>query len=154
MKVTISEAKHIASDALQALGYPRTEANTITEHPVESELRGYSSAGLARILSIADRLSGKKAAVETQITRQGPTSAQLDGKDTLGYLVALEATNLAIKKATETGIAVYRRKQYMVHRYALILCRNGNSERPRCPHCVKCIPVGRILWRIRTSFRN
>jgi LDH2 family malate/lactate/ureidoglycolate dehydrogenase len=106
MKVTITEAKQIASDALQALGYTSTEATTITEHLVDSEMRGYGSAGLARILSIADRLGGNKPAAGTEITREGPTSAQLDGKDTLGYLVALEATNLAIKKATEMGIAV------------------------------------------------
>ena len=106
MKLDISEARRITSDALQALGYRATDADTITEHLVDSEMRGYGSAGLARVLSIADRLGGKKPADETKITREGPTSAQLDGKDTLGYLVALEATNIAIKKAKETGIAV------------------------------------------------
>ena len=92
MKVTISEAKEIASDALQALGYTSTEAATITEHLVDSEMRGYGSAGLARVLSIADRLGGRKPAVGTEITREGPTSAQLDGKDRVARYVMRRGT--------------------------------------------------------------
>jgi len=107
MKISIEEAKALSKSSLQFLGYNENSAEAITEHIVDSELRGYNDAGLARILSIAERLGPNgKPAQETKITRESPSSAQIDGKDTLGYLVALEATQLAIKKAQEVGIAV------------------------------------------------
>ena len=106
MKLSIQEASKLGSDALRHLGYSAEQAKVIIDHVLDSELRGNRFAGLARILSIADRLGSKAPATETVITREGSTSAHIDGKDTLGYLVGLEATELAIKKAKATGIAV------------------------------------------------
>ena len=67
---------------------------------------GYGVAGLARILSIADRQAGRPVQSEANITREAPATAQIDGKDTLGYLVAHQATKLAIDKAKQVGVAV------------------------------------------------
>jgi delta1-piperideine-2-carboxylate reductase len=114
MKLSLDDAKKLGESSLQALGYNPTDAAKITHHIIDSEERGYHYAGLARILSIADRLRADKQpsgtqgspACTTRIARETPSSAQIDGNDTLGYLVALEATELACRKATETGIAV------------------------------------------------
>ncbi|KAK3701502.1 hypothetical protein LTR37_015476 [Vermiconidia calcicola] len=106
VKFSLEEAEKLADDSLQKLGYNEAQARKIAHHLIDSELRGFGIAGLARILSIADRLAGSKPATTTKITREAPATAQLDGQDTLGYLVGLEATEIAIKKCKEVGVSV------------------------------------------------
>lgn len=106
MKLTIKEAEQLARDSLRKIGYNAEDTEIAAEHLIDSELRGYAYAGLARILSIADHLGGKKPADQIDVTREAPATAQLDGKDTLGYLVAHKATTMAIEKAKQTGVAV------------------------------------------------
>ncbi|RFU34257.1 hypothetical protein B7463_g2060, partial [Scytalidium lignicola] len=108
MIITIADAEVLARKALQAIGYNASNAEIITRHIIDSELRGFSPSGLARILSINDRIRSKGGEVSERIevTRESPASAQLDGHDTLGYLVAQRATEDAIAKAKQTGIAI------------------------------------------------
>lgn len=106
IKFPLKEAEKLAVDSLRKLGYNEDQSAKISHHLIDSELRGFGIAGLARILSIADRLAGSTPATTTKITREAPATAQIDGQDTLGYLVAYEATELAIKKCKETGVAV------------------------------------------------
>lgn len=106
MKTSLPDAESLADKALRRLGYTDDNIPIIRDHLLDSELRGYGIAGLARILSIADRLSGRLPAPQTtSITSESPTTAQLDGGDTLGYLVAYEATKLAIAKAKSSGVS-------------------------------------------------
>ena len=106
IRYSLDEAEKLGIDSLRKLGYNEDQAKKIGHHLIDSELRGFGIAGLARILSIADRLAGTKPATATKVTRDAPATAQLDGQDTLGYLVALEATEIAIKKCKEVGVAV------------------------------------------------
>lgn len=105
MKVPLEEAQQLAVDALLRLGYTKDDTKIISDHLIDSELRGYGIAGLARILSIADRLGGSNPAHQFEITKDEATTAQIDGKDTLGYLVAYKATEMAIQKAKANGVA-------------------------------------------------
>lgn len=107
MKIKITEAERLAKTSLQTLGYSSDNADIITRHLIDCELRGYAAAGLARILSIRDRLGQGNPPKETiEVTRSSPATAQIDGHDTLGYLVAQRATEEAIQKAKQTGVAV------------------------------------------------
>jgi LDH2 family malate/lactate/ureidoglycolate dehydrogenase len=107
IKFSITDAEELSKRVLQKTGYTKEESEAITHHLIDSEVRGHPSAGLARILSIRDRLKyNGKPEHNMTVTRESPTSAQLDGKDTLGYLVALKATEMAIEKAKSVGIAV------------------------------------------------
>ncbi|KAH8819394.1 Malate/L-lactate dehydrogenase [Xylogone sp. PMI_703] len=109
MKIAIQDAEALARKALQAIGYSAENAETITRHIIDSELRGFSPSGLARILSIQDRIrsiGNGRVSERIEITRESPASAQLDGHDTLGYLVAQKATEEAISRAKQTGIAI------------------------------------------------
>ena len=105
MKIKLDEAEQLVKDGLRRLGYNAEDTDTIADHLIDSELRGYGVAGLARVLSIADKLAGKPAKTATKITREAPATAQIDGQDTLGYLVAHQATSLAIEKAKKTGVS-------------------------------------------------
>jgi LDH2 family malate/lactate/ureidoglycolate dehydrogenase len=82
----LGDAEQLAEASLRHLGYNELQAKRITHHLIDSELRGFGIAGLARILSIADRLAGKKPATTTKITREAPATAQIDGQDTLVLL--------------------------------------------------------------------
>ncbi|KAH8689063.1 Malate/L-lactate dehydrogenase [Talaromyces proteolyticus] len=106
MKIKISDAEELAKSALQRLGYNASNAAIIAHHVIDSELRGYSSAGLARILSIRDRLSEKELRQEVVVTRESPATMQLDGQDSVGYLVARRATDEVIRKARTVGIGI------------------------------------------------
>lgn len=108
MKITIADADALARKALKAIGYNQENADIIAQHIIDSELRGFSASGLARILSIKDRIRSKggKLSENIEVTRESAATAQLDGHDTLGYLVAQHATEKAIAKAKETGIAI------------------------------------------------
>ncbi|KIW72686.1 hypothetical protein PV04_00863 [Phialophora macrospora] len=117
MKISLAQAQHLADEALRRIGYPDPDIPIIRDHLLDSELRGYGIAGLARILSIADRLAGQSSsgpgsrpmpptpASSITVTSPSAATAQLDGKDALGYLVAHEATKVAIAKAKASGVA-------------------------------------------------
>lgn len=108
MQIDIDDAEALAVTSLQALGYSADEARTIADHLLDCELRGLGFSGLARVVSIAERLDGAPPAAPDAggITRETGVSAQLDGGDRIGYLVGLEATELAIDKATGSGIGI------------------------------------------------
>ena len=107
MQVSLERARQLAHDGLRALGYTAAECGTIAAHLIDCELRGLEYAGLARILSIADRLSANPShGRPLRVTRESAVSAQLDGGDRVGYLVAEEATRVAIEKARASGIGV------------------------------------------------
>src|SRR3984957_3894097 len=107
MRLTIEAASSLARQALGALGYDPGEASLIADHLIDCELRGLAYGGLARIISIGERLtrSGDPRA-PMRIVRETPVSAKIDGGDQIGYLVADRATRLAIDKAKASGIAI------------------------------------------------
>jgi LDH2 family malate/lactate/ureidoglycolate dehydrogenase len=106
VRLTIDDAAALARSGLSALGYSVPDSDVIARHLMDCELRGLEYAGLARVLSIAERLSAHPSAGGApRITRESPVSAQLDGGDTVGYVVAQQATRIAIDKARASGIA-------------------------------------------------
>jgi delta1-piperideine-2-carboxylate reductase len=107
MRLTISEAHQLAVRVMAALGHDATGATLIADHLIDCELRGIAYGGLARAISIAERIerTGDHRR-PIRILHQTPVSARIDGGDHVGYLVAHYATTVAIKKADESGIAV------------------------------------------------
>jgi len=107
MRLTIDAASSLARQALSALGYDADEASLIADHLIDCELRGLAYGGLARIVSIGERLTriGDRRA-PMRILRETPVSAQIDGGDQIGYLVAHRATQIAIDKSKASGIAI------------------------------------------------
>ncbi|KAL4782609.1 Malate/L-lactate dehydrogenase [Aspergillus varians] len=107
MKIPIQEAQQLAQDVLIHTGYTPSNASLITNHLIDSQLRGYTSAGLARILAIRDRLGTANPPKDNiEITSETPVLAHLNANDTFGYLVGEKATDLAISKAKALGIAI------------------------------------------------
>jgi len=107
MRLTVAEARALAERVMQHLGHDPAEASLIADHLIDCELRGLRYGGLARALSIVERLrrSGYRPQ-PIRIEKESAVSARLDGGDRLGYVVAHRATTIAIAKATSAGIAI------------------------------------------------
>lgn len=92
---------------MAALGHDAADAALIADHLIDCELRGLSYGGLARAISIAERIdrTGDRRR-PIRILHETPVSARFDGGDHIGYVVAHRATTLAIEKAEAAGIAV------------------------------------------------
>lgn len=107
MLMNVEAAQTLGQRAMQAAGYSAKDAALIADHLIDCELRGLSFGGLARGLSVIERLQAtatpRKAVT---VLRDSPVSATLDGGDEVGYLVASRVTDLAIEKARSSGIAV------------------------------------------------
>jgi delta1-piperideine-2-carboxylate reductase len=107
MQLTVAEAHQLAVRIMSTLGHDTTDATLIADHLIDCELRGLNYGGLARAISIAERIgrTGDRRR-PISIRHETPVSAQLDGGDHLGYIVAHRATAIAVDKALAAGIAV------------------------------------------------
>jgi delta1-piperideine-2-carboxylate reductase len=107
MRITVAEGRSLAERVMRALGHDAREAALIADHLIDCELRGVTYGGLPRALSIAERLRRTGTARQsTRVERETPVSATIDGGDRVGYLVAYDAIQIAIAKATASGIAI------------------------------------------------
>jgi len=107
MRLTIPEAHDWAARVMTALGHDAADAGLIADHLIDCELRGLRYGGLARAISIAERMerTGDRRR-PIRMLHDTPVSARLDGGDHIGYVVAHRATTIAIEKAKTAGIAV------------------------------------------------
>ena len=107
MRLNVSEARQLVVRIMSALGHDAVDSGLIADHLIDCELRGLSYGGLARAISIAERIArtGDRRR-PIRIRHETPVSAQIDGGDHLGYIVAHRATAMAVEKATAVGIAV------------------------------------------------
>jgi len=88
-------------------GHTEAEAAVIADHLLDSEIRGLRQGGMARAISIRERMAkAQKPRVAMRTEHETPVSARIDGGDNVGYLVGRHATEVAIGKATRSGIAM------------------------------------------------
>jgi delta1-piperideine-2-carboxylate reductase len=107
MRLTILEAHDLAARVMAALGHDAADAELVADHLIDCELRGLRYGGLARAISIAERIerTGDRRR-PIRILHETPVSARLDGGDHLGYIVAHRAVTIAIEKTEAAGMAV------------------------------------------------
>jgi LDH2 family malate/lactate/ureidoglycolate dehydrogenase len=73
---------------------------------VDNALCGYPFASLARILTIAEEARNRQTRTEPFIVRETPSSALVDGGNTIGYIAAFRGAEIAARKAKETGLSI------------------------------------------------
>ncbi len=107
MQLNIDEAHRLLVRIMSVLGHDVADAGLVADHLIDCELRGLSYGGLARAISIAERMARQgDRRRPIRIRHETPVSAQIDGGDHLGYIVAHRATAIAIEKALDAGISV------------------------------------------------
>lgn len=104
--LSVAEARALAAGVMRALGHDAAEADAIADHLIDCELRGLSYGGLARAVSIAERIGRSGHSRQPmRLARETPVSALIEGNDQIGYLVAARATEVAVAKAARAGLA-------------------------------------------------
>ena len=88
MELSLENAHAIVVQVMRKFEQNTEYANIIADHIIDCELRGLSYGGLARILSITERLqrTGNPTNL-VEVVLETPTSARLRGHDNLGYVV-------------------------------------------------------------------
>jgi delta1-piperideine-2-carboxylate reductase len=82
MILTIDQARALAEAAMVAVGHTRLEANIIADHLIDCELRGLPFGGLARALSIAERIAATTTPRRPiTVTKETPVSVSAYSDD-------------------------------------------------------------------------
>jgi len=131
------------ADVFTSLGVPPEEARMAAEVLSESDRRGIDSHGIARFKQIyVDRIrSGQIAPVcRMEIVRESPTTAVIDGHNGLGLVIARKAMEMAMEKASRSGMgmsAVRRSNHYGIAGYYALMATKrdqigitGTNARP------------------------
>lgn len=107
VRIAIDEARALLEAVMAGQGHDAAESAVIADHLLDCELRGFRQGGLARAVSIAERIArSTRPRGPIRVLRETSVSAQIDGGDQVGYLVARRATELAIDKARAHGLAL------------------------------------------------
>ena len=107
MRLTIPEAHDLVQLVMTNLSYDRAAAELIADHLIDCELRGLQYGGLARAISIAERIERQgRCRHAIRVLQETPVSVRLDGGGHIGYVVAHRATSIAVEKAEASGLAV------------------------------------------------
>lgn len=107
MRIAIDDARRLLATVMHRLGHDDDESAIIADHLLDSELRGLVQGGLARALSIGERLARTgRSRRPIRIAHETAIAARLDGGDQIGYLVARRATEVALDKVRAHGLAL------------------------------------------------
>lgn len=106
--VTAQELTETATRILTSAGVSENDAALVADHLVEANLRGRDSHGIARLLGIMKGIEKKTINPSTAVSvvRETPVTALLDGKHSIGQIVAMKAMTLAVEKAHNVGIGM------------------------------------------------
>jgi len=104
--LSADEALALAVQSLQKIGYDAEEARIIADHVVDAALCGYEYSGLPKILNVAEHRQLKEPRRPMRAIRETSISALFDGGNNNGMVTMYRATEVAIAKARDHGMAV------------------------------------------------
>jgi L-2-hydroxycarboxylate dehydrogenase (NAD+) len=93
--------------ALTALGLPEQDAAVCATRVTEADLRGVDTHGIFRLPHYCKRIraGGINLRPRVRPVRENAVTALVDGDNGMGHVVMTYATQLAIRKAAEVGLA-------------------------------------------------
>lgn len=104
--LSTSDAYDLAVNAIRAIGYDEDDAAVIAEHIMDAALCGYTYSGLPKILNVAEAHQAALPRVKPYIVHETAVSARMDGGNSVAMLALARATDVLIKKADVSGLAV------------------------------------------------
>jgi ureidoglycolate dehydrogenase (NAD+) len=107
-RVAADTLRRWAADCLRTVGMPDEDATLLAASLVQTSLWGIDSHGIARLTHYLDRIAhgSIKPRPAPTVQRSGPCSAQMDGDQGQGIVIAHRANRLAMDIARENGVAV------------------------------------------------
>jgi LDH2 family malate/lactate/ureidoglycolate dehydrogenase len=106
VRLSAAEAQTLAEEVLRRIGYDAEEARIIADHVVDAALCGYEYSGLPKILNVAEHRQLRQPRRPMRALRETSVSALFDGGNNNGMVTMYRATQIAIAKAREHGMAV------------------------------------------------
>lgn len=108
-KVFSNELFEFCKTVFEKTGVPKEDAEIVSEHLVKANLRGVDSHGV--FVRLHHYVSAIKQGVinprpNIKLVKETSGACLMDGDNGLGPLVAMKATELAIKKARSNGVCV------------------------------------------------
>lgn len=106
LRVSASNLTGFVSRAFSAVGLLKADAQILADLMVEADLRGSDTHGVIRLPLYIRRLraGGINAKPNIRVISERTSTALIDGDNGMGHLVMRRAAELAIEKATATGI--------------------------------------------------
>ncbi len=107
--LTPKQLTNVSKNLLKAAGASDEEAETVTNLLVKANLAGVDSHGvLPNLTSYIQGIRKRviKSGAKTEIVREGPATALINGNWGFGQVTCSKAMQIAIKKAQETGVGV------------------------------------------------
>lgn len=165
MRLSLEEARSLATGALSRLGFSQEHAAITADHLVGAATRGVTFGGLPRILAIKERMEefGDRRQ-PIRVTHETPQSATVDGGDHVGYVVAHRVAQMAVQKAKSHGMAIvganntyytgiFAHYIEMATRENLIAMAAGNGPAMTAPHGAREPRLGTnpIAWGFPTN---
>jgi len=115
--IMADELREICKKILVKLGVPENDAFIVADSTVKADLRGVSSHGIFRFPSYIPRIQKGLINLNPKIKAivEGNSYVLLDGDNGLGQAIGVKASELAVKKAKESGIGfiLIRNTNYM-----------------------------------------
>ncbi|XP_063220870.1 uncharacterized oxidoreductase YjmC-like isoform X2 [Bacillus rossius redtenbacheri] len=104
--VAVPEARRFVREAMEAVGTCREHATALADLLVEADCRGHYSHGLNRLeLYLEDVKIGMCASNnKPAVLKESPSTAWVDGNNSLGAVVGNYCMQLAMDKARATGV--------------------------------------------------
>jgi len=104
--LSVGAARDLAEKVLRANGYTDREAQIIGDHVLDAALCGYEYSGLPKLLDAIEHARAKLPRSAMRIVRETPVSVLFDGGNNIAMLAMYHATQAAIEKANQSGIAL------------------------------------------------
>jgi L-2-hydroxycarboxylate dehydrogenase (NAD+) len=101
------QVRRFLATAFERLGMPAGDAQVVSQLMTEAELQGSDGHGVIRLVPYARRIraGGINLKPDIRVVREKAAMALVDGDNGMGHLVMKQATELAIAKARQCGVA-------------------------------------------------
>ena len=105
--VSAERLESFITGVLVALGLPETDARTCGARMTESDLRGVDTHGVFRLPHYDQRIRGGAVNRRPHVrpVRENAVTALVDGDNGMGHVIMTRATEIAMQKASESGLA-------------------------------------------------
>ena len=123
--------KRFSEHAFTKFGFTEEESEKIVDVLLTSDLYGIDSHGVQRLVRYHKSLESGLIDVNAraEVVFETPVSAVIDGHNGMGQLIGYEAMELAIKKASEVGMAIVTVRDSnhygIAGYYANMACKKG-----------------------------
>ena len=103
-----AELTALAANILEAAGAPKDYAEVVSAHLVDANLTGHDSHGVIRLSQYVSEIDQGRLdpAGTPRVTNETASMAQIDGGATFGQVTAGLGSEIAIRKARESGLAL------------------------------------------------